>query len=394
MKRKIETKAGRAALAGRVKVDPPTRLDRLLDRFEALLRARRNPESSWPRTVRRARQLVLAATLLYCLGLITMLTLLEVVGERRGALSLLLFLPPAGWLVPALVLLLLHWLLDVRGGWLHGMAALLVLVGYMNLRWSAWPAASGPSLTVMTCNIGGRSPPLGTAFAQREQPDLVVMQETRGVPLHVRQQHPDWHVARVDELLVVSRFPILRSGTVAGVTRNGLLLAAWFELDWSGRTIVLYNVHLPTPRSSFLGLRGRGFLAELAGAGGIYSRESWHEYRVYWQQRAELARALQAALARETRPFLVVGDFNLPDHGPMYRGFARQWTDAFAVRGRGYGFTFPADTGTPLTLFGPWLRLDYIFASRHWRPLRCVVEPRTRAQHLAVVARLELPPQP
>ena len=36
-------------------------------------------------------------------------------------------------------------------------------------------------------------------------------------------------------------------------------------------------------------------------------------------------------------------------------------TDAFTRAGRGWGLTFPGVTRNPLTVFGPWLRLDYFF---------------------------------
>ena len=90
----------------------------------------------------------------------------------------------------------------------------------------------------------------------------------------------------------------------------------------------------------------------------------------------------------ERRPVLVAGDFNLPDRGFLYRMFRRNMVDAHKARGRGYGYTFPGDTKNPLTLFRPWLRLDYVFAGFEWKILRCRTEPSRRSQHRAVAVRL------
>ena len=77
-----------------------------------------------------------------------------------------------------------------------------------------------------------------------------------------------------------------------------------------------------------------------------------------------LARGLLEVLKNEKRPVIVVGDFNTPDHGGIYKMLAAEFTDAFATVGQGYGETFPGDVHTPVAGFRPWLRLDYQFVLR------------------------------
>ena len=91
-------------------------------------------------------------------------------------------------------------------------------------------------------------------------------------------------------------------------------------------------------------------------------------------------------LSRETLPFIVCGDFNTPDHGIIYHTVSRGLTDAHLHAGRGWGLTFPGATRNPLSLHGPWLRLDYAFAGRGWQPVYCSPEPGRRSQHCAVAA--------
>ncbi|MBA2594298.1 MAG: endonuclease/exonuclease/phosphatase family protein [Gammaproteobacteria bacterium] len=85
------------------------------------------------------------------------------------------------------------------------------------------------------------------------------------------------------------------------------------------------------------------------------------------EARIQLAQKLMERLRSEKHPFLVVGDFNAPSPGYIRRIFSAELTDAAAAKGRGYGLTFPGATLNPLSLFGPWLRIDYIFASKNWR---------------------------
>jgi len=228
-------------------------------------------------------------------------------------------------------------------------------------------------------------------FLDREKPDILVFQEAGKGTAEILARFPDWHHAETGEFSVVSRFPITKCEPVADVTRDDRPVAARFELEISdGVHLAVYNIHLPTPRDELGALRGQGFRSELFRGGGIYSRRNWRQFGDASRARLELARALAAVLETETAPCLLAGDFNSPDDGLIYRTFARRYADAFEASGRGYGFTFPGRTRNPLALFGPWLRLDYVFASRHWQPLRCRVERRRSSQHGAVSASLAL----
>jgi endonuclease/exonuclease/phosphatase (EEP) superfamily protein YafD len=102
-----------------------------------------------------------------------------------------------------------------------------------------------------------------------------------------------------------------------------------------------------------------------------------------------MARGLAAVFQRERLPYIVAGDFNTPDHGAIYHLFASQMMDAFTAAGRGWGLTFPGETGNRLTLFGPWLRLDFFFVGRGWKPIECRAEREHKSQHRAVLARFE-----
>jgi endonuclease/exonuclease/phosphatase family metal-dependent hydrolase len=152
-------------------------------------------------------------------------------------------------------------------------------------------------------------------------------------------------------------------------------------------------VQLPSPRRELYRLRGLGLFVALAGETGEESRSSRFQEDIAkaWRQRVDIARRLIAHLEKEKRPFVVAGDFNMPSRGWLHRQFRQRFADAFAEAGRGYGLTFPGYSSNPLTGFGPWLRLDYVFCSRDFRPVQCVTERGRRSQHRAVAASLEWP---
>jgi endonuclease/exonuclease/phosphatase (EEP) superfamily protein YafD len=119
---------------------------------------------------------------------------------------------------------------------------------------------------------------------------------------------------------------------------------------------------------------------------------AYGNYREYVQDRMRLAQELAKVLADEKLPMIVGGDFNTPDHGYIYHLFAGEMSDAFAHAGRGWGLSFPGTTHNPIALFGPWLRIDYLFAGHGWHATECRPEPGQKSQHKAVFARFE--PQP
>lgn len=101
--------------------------------------------------------------------------------------------------------------------------------------------------------------------------------------------------------------------------------------------------------------------------------------------------------ATSGRPTVMLGDFNVVDWHANYRRIVRAGLiDAFESVGRGTGETLPkrmarwATSGHP---FGkiplpPLVRVDYVWLSRHLRPLDAWVGPDGGSDHLPVLARM------
>lgn len=369
----------------------------LVERFGARLqkagRAARNPGSTGGRWLRRCRWALTFASVTYLAALIAGLLLVQWIGERYWLFSLLLLLPPLGWLLPLAALSPGCLIVRPRLCLLHLLAAAYVLFVFMPFHWSLSARPEGEVLTILSNNAGDRRTRTLFPLVEEVLPDIILLQDasaSQGGALARIQGGPLMQVVQHEHFVLVSRFPIVRSGLIEDVSYRGTPLAAWFEIDFHGKTIVIYNVHLPTPRHDLERLRGQGFLAELPRRGGIYSESVRRGYRESLRERVQAAEDLAEFLAGETRPLLAAGDFNAVAQGYVRRLFTAQLTDAFADRGKGYGFTLPGVSRNPLSFFGPWLRLDYIFAGAGFKTLECHVEGRQPAQHRAVVARFEL----
>jgi endonuclease/exonuclease/phosphatase (EEP) superfamily protein YafD len=149
---------------------------------------------------------------------------------------------------------------------------------------------------------------------------------------------------------------------------------------------MVYNVHLPTPRRELRSSRGGILLHRLTGR----RQPAYDALQASWEGRVELAREFAALIDREQQPCIVAGDFNMPHSGYVYRVFSGHLQDAFGQAGRGFGYTLPGTTRNPLSLFGPWLRLDYIFCSSDFQIASARTEPTRKSQHRAVSAALVL----
>lgn len=345
------------------------------------------------RALRIVRRVLGWLTWAYVGGALAAMVALEWWGERLWVFSLLLFAPPQMLLLPLLALTPLCLLLRPRLCLWHLACVLVLAFGYMNFRWSGPSPRTEQTITAVTFNGGQSSHSQFAEFIVREKPDVVLLQDAGyNYGLLMVAKLPGFHLVRQGEFTFVSRFPIRQSALLREPAWAGRPVAARFEVLVKDRPLVFYSVHLPTPRqelSRFIG--GRRILGDLVGR--PHREPGFGNYREWLALRIQLARDLRNVLAAEQQPFLVGGDFNMPDHGCIYHLFAGEMQDAFKQAGRGWGLTFPGTTRNPVAGFGPWLRLDYFFAGRGWRAVECRPEPGKKSQHKAVLARFEPVPE-
>jgi endonuclease/exonuclease/phosphatase (EEP) superfamily protein YafD len=326
----------------------------------------------------------------YAVGLTLFLAGLEWRGEKNWILSVCLYMPIQVWMLPLFLLIPAAALCRPKLIWIHCGCLLLGMVIFGGLHMGARkPRLENPrSLTVVTNNIGQSNHQSMQPFLDVERPDLIALQDAANRGPAYSREYPDRFIEGRGEFVLISKYPIVSGSLVKEVVwpTTGPV-AARFELSFKGGALVVYNVHMPTPRPDFFKLRHFGIIKELLGRNR--RKSDGRSYAESMLARVELARKLTEVLRRETKPFIVVGDFNMPSHGCVYHLVASTVTDSFEKVGSGYGYSFPGVTSRALMLFGPWLRLVYLFAGKGWEPVYCRVEPHRPSQHRAVVARFD-----
>ena len=273
------------------------------------------PPSTDERRARRRKKAQRAA--LGCLSLLWVLWVVEnLIGEQNAWVAVLTYVPQFPLLIFPVVLLALalarrEW----RATGLNSVGVVFWLVWGMGcvvpLRWPFGSHQTSARLKVMSFNIlGGQWGVERIAqVVQRENPDVICFEETRepgGGDLisQLKVALPGYRVAQALEVDV--HFTPLKIGELR---QNGVQLYA--------RQIDV----------------------------GIAAREV---------QKSLLFSATQYA-TENPDALLVMGDFNTPPRGRLYRELASRWQDAFRSAGSGLGHTFSSRL--------PLVRIDYIWTN-------------------------------
>jgi len=318
----------------------------------------------------------LAALLLLCL--------LETFVAERSWLTILLLYLPQHWIgVPGAALAL--WALARKQPklLLWNMLGLAFFVFYflgfnIPLRKGSTPA--GPRLRVMTYNInyGSRGAAQIIKVVRAARPDVLCLQETRAyqkwpdpVP-ELQRLLPDWHMARGSEVTTLSRFPIVAQRTHAMPIKTGRVILET-QIAVKKRRFSVFNVHMST-----------------ASSGANYAESRLRQMfglPIYASSTADIRRRqtkiLMSVTSKVSGSQIVMGDFNNPPRGLVYRELTGRFHDAFHAAGWGWGYTFRADL--------PVLRIDYIFLGPGIRASRSFVPAMSASDHRPLVAEISLP---
>jgi endonuclease/exonuclease/phosphatase (EEP) superfamily protein YafD len=326
-------------------------------------------------------------TILYTCALVVGLLLTHFLAEGFWLTTVSLYSAPGFWLAPMLLLVPASLFWERRLLLLYPL--LVVFLVFFHMRWNPFPGGDPTTaeLIILSNNVGQRGK---TSFRNYEQsivPDIILLQEVGGRIYKHERDFPGYHAAASGEFGILSRHPILLAEPVPGLE---LPVAARFRVLFGKEEVILYNVHLPTPRRNLQRLRGNGFLHSLASGGGLFSKNVRGEFNEFMDRNLRLAEKIVEAASGEDSPVVIAGDFNAPAQGRVARTMAKAFQDVHLKAGGGCGFTFPGVSRNPFSLFGPFLRIDHAYANGRLRPVGCRVEPRRPSQHLAVAAGFDL----
>ncbi len=332
---------------------------------------------------------------LYSLLLLLIYTSMELIGERWWLTAFLCYLPQTIWLIPIFVLAPITFIFYRKST-----PILLIVFGFvfffmMKFNFSLFSKSQKYDIVVMTNNIGQDNKQSLSPFIKSEKPDIILLQEAGGRVRQFTNSFPEFYYSQCGEFGILSKYQIINSKLITSQEKNWIAIAARFELVFSNQTIIVYNVHVPTPRYNLNKLYGRGLI--IAGIGTVFPVNKFRNYtkniQESWEQYSRYFEYLCSIIEKEDKPFIAAGDFNITDRGPSYRSLCKNMKDSFKFCGTGFGYTIPGETFNPLSLFGPWMRIDYIFAGKGFIPAYSKVEPRRKSQHMAVVAGLKFEAQ-
>lgn len=318
------------------------------------------------------------------------------VGEANVTVAFMLYLPPLLWILPVVPLLCLGLLFNRRC--LIGQLVGLVLVlggwfGYKPGGRNEGGRAGSRELTVMTYNRGQHMNQSLQPFKNAIKPDLIVFQDAAG-RADGYLQSPDYaefsHGMSVGEFTLISRHPIKEGVLIPGSASSKNNVLARFAIVWNDQIVSIYAVHLRTPRDVLRSYSRGAFLWGVIGLPGTPWAGKRLFYQKFWDEQISDCQTVLDAVLADPNPSVIAGDFNAPHTGRIHRMMTDHLGDAHMVAGRGFGFTFPGVSNNPLSLGGPWLRIDYVFYDRHWKAVECVTESGRPSQHRAVAARLAL----
>ncbi|HEY6728116.1 MAG TPA: endonuclease/exonuclease/phosphatase family protein [Polyangiaceae bacterium] len=278
--------------------------------------------------------------------------------------------------------------------WTQALALAVVLFPLMGLTVPSYPrkVEAAPPIRILSFNIdsGYAGPERIAAAIERSGADIVVLQESRRASQALEEllgkRYP--HVQQKPYSLVFSRFPIVEVSEHEKLTTPARRRSGRFQrhvIAAPTGPFALYNVHPISPRGTLSVRRFRTVLHVLRNPTGL-STENIRDL----EQNVELRRQQMEAVANmargETLPVILAGDFNLPELSGVFETNLGDFQDGFQIAGSGFGYTFPAEL--------PWMRLDRILASHHFRFVTFSVNCEGLSDHRCVTASLERTGEP
>ena len=322
------------------------------------------------------------------LGVIILLWyLLSEVSETWWLSTALTYLPRRPYLIPGLILVVVSAVFHRQSVWTNLAAVVIVIwpmAGYQFADVNSAP--NEQSINVVSCNVHAFEPSFDRVLKEvlTCNPNIVILQEAYNDGKTVKDYtgfFDGWYKTQVGEYYIASQFPfeLLGEIEVPSLERRSAITV---KVKSPFGDFLLTNIHQTTARHALDDL-SIGSILSGSGPGSVSE---------YQRKREEEAFTIRTAISEHgwKIPSLVIGDFNMPSSSSIYQRNWSHYQNAFDVAGRGYGFTSPCNTDRLWPNNTPWLRIDHILASNHWRVNHCQVAMDNGSDHRAVAASLNL----
>ena len=280
------------------------------------------------------------------------------------------YLPPLVVVTPGAICMAWTIARILRGLRKPGEITALLFFAFLSSRILGWQwdmfytNTSQQDVRVMTFNVHlhSREVPKALEMVQELKPDVIFLQENLGgdssPASYLRSKLDGWHMVQDGDVAILSRWPLsnVHSSPLSSVP---------------GRVILSAKVHAPHP---FTGL-------------------TTHWSVPQWRQGMEGLKRTVASQQRDfddTRnavfnvvgPVIFGGDLNNPPNHSHVRTLSNEFQNAFGKVGNGVGWTFP----DRFPLVFPLVRIDHLFSSPEYVPIRCWVGPSSGSDHHSLIA--------
>lgn len=227
-------------------------------------------------------------------------------------------------------------------------------------------------IRVMTVNMGAKAQPERLLkYIGKTQPDLIAFQELDSwSENYLKTWLPigKWDFVSQGNLGLASRFKIKNVRIKDRKMLGGWgTLIAKYEVQAPMGVFYFFDLHLATPREGVDMIKAKYLdgIPAMKDVTEAQDRES----------------AICSAWVNSFQPILVAGDFNMLKANPLFRKYWSKYTDGFAQKGFGFGYT----------KFTRWhgVRIDHILSDANWQVVQAQVGEDTGGDHRPIIVDLK-----
>lgn len=258
------------------------------------------------------------------------------------------------------------------------LAGTIVVGPFMGMQWAfSMPNnANGHVVRVLTCNIqtGNIDCKALSQLIREKNVDLVALQECP--PSLQLDLPPGWQMIQTGILAILSRYsiqahePIMAPHPPHVWPRHSLLPCSVTTPEGE---FIFGSMYLPSPRYGLQHILDRAI--------GINPRKA-DLLVAETENRQKVSELVRNSLKFRESPLIIAGDFNMPVESNIYQTYWSEFSNAFAEKSFGYGWTYRDYAyGIPINL-----RIDHVLTTNGAHPLQCFVEKYIGSDHRPVIS--------
>jgi endonuclease/exonuclease/phosphatase family metal-dependent hydrolase len=304
------------------------------------------------------------------------------------------------WLLLLNIIFIFIWAASRMRYWWYSAACVLLGFGYLMSVFGVHflkENTSNADLKIVSFNIGSTLSYDNTTkklndFIKKQEGDILCFQEFAGNEDGLKSNikvveslKVYLHKMRIDgnSTVIFSKFPIIAKNTIPFDNPNGGNGCNYADIKLKNDKIIrIYNAHLESNSVS-------GIADYLTEKAEFDKKATWGKVltmlklvRRNARKRANQAEKIAQHISSSPYPVIVCGDFNDIPVSYTYNTMSQNLTDAFKVKGHGFGTTYSGNI--------PALKIDYILTDKKIKPLSFDIPDVRFSDHFPVVSEVKI----